>query len=338
MLMFEATTSILYSDTMVPDVFINEYMPSMESDTVKIYLHCLFLSKHNKSVTVKDLSKKLSIDLEKVKASLVYLESKGIISRKENSASGIVMNDLKALEISRHYRPKTTSTPSEAITSSDRNKLRNETISAIVKKFFQGIISPSWYTDIDNWFNKYQFEEDVMYSLFQFCYDKAALSRNYMEKVAEGWHSKGIRSGLDLDNYFHEYKDFKNLKGEIRRKLKMHRDLNEFEEKYIEKWMYIYKFNMSVIELALKRTTSKLNVGFDYIDKILRTWFEHNCKNGDDVIAYEKSWAAQVKSTDKKFGTSVPQKSNYQQRTYSDDDFANLYENLSTEDKSGGKG
>jgi len=44
-MIFEACKSILYSDTLVPDIFITEYMPSMSSDYVKVYLYCLFLSK-----------------------------------------------------------------------------------------------------------------------------------------------------------------------------------------------------------------------------------------------------------------------------------------------------
>jgi DnaD/phage-associated family protein len=336
MLMFEATTSILYSDTMVPDIFINEYMPSMDGDTVKIYLHCMFLSKHNKSVTVKDLSKKLTIDLEKVKAGLVYLESKGIISRKENTASGIMMNDLKAIEIARHYRLKTTSTPEEAITSSDRNKLRNETVSAIIKKFFQGIIPPSWYTDIDNWFNKYQFEEDVMFSLFQYCYDQAGLSKNYMEKVAQGWASKGIKSGIDLDNYFHEYQRFKDLKGKIIKKLRLTRNLTEYEDNYLEKWVYEYKFDYSVIEIALKKTTGKANPTFNYLDSLIKSWYEKGCRNADEVNAHENKRQSQNNSQSGKMRSTVPQKSNYQQRQYSDDDFANLFDNPAINDKSGG--
>ena len=56
---FESYKSILYSDTLLPDIFINEYMPSMDGDCVKIYIHCLFLSKYNKYATMKELSKKL---------------------------------------------------------------------------------------------------------------------------------------------------------------------------------------------------------------------------------------------------------------------------------------
>ena len=43
-------------------------------------------------------------------------------------------------------------------------------------------MSPSWYTDIDAWFDKYGFEEDVMYALFKHCYDYRGLSRQYITR------------------------------------------------------------------------------------------------------------------------------------------------------------
>jgi len=39
---FESCKSILYSDTLVPDIFITEYMPLLSSDSVKVYLYSLF--------------------------------------------------------------------------------------------------------------------------------------------------------------------------------------------------------------------------------------------------------------------------------------------------------
>ena len=58
-MLFDSYKSILYSDTLVPDIFITEYMPLMDSNSVKVYLYCLFLSKHNKKLPQKNLPKTL---------------------------------------------------------------------------------------------------------------------------------------------------------------------------------------------------------------------------------------------------------------------------------------
>lgn len=324
---FESFKSILFSDTLLPDIFITEYMPSMDGDFLKVYLHCLFLSKHNKQVTTKELSKKLEIDADKVKDALIYLESIGLIYRKEGSSS-IVIADLKEKEINKMYRLKTTSTPEEAILSSERNKKRNEVITTIKNKFFQGLMSPSWYTDIDAWFDNFKFEEDVMYTLFQYCYDHNGLNKNYMLKVAEGWHSKSIRTGSDLENYMMEYEAFKDIRGKITRKLKLTRNLTEYEEKFVEKWFNEYKYDFEIIEMALKKTTSKTNPNFNYLDAILSDWHKNGLTDKEAILVYDKTKKQAAVKTAGTTSQQVPQRGNFEQRKYDDDYFNNLYRNV----------
>lgn len=321
---FESYKAILYSDTLVPDIFINEYMPSMDGDCVRIYIHCLFLSKYNKYATMKELSKKLDIDINKVKDSLIYLESIGIISKKENSNS-IVINDLKEKEIKKMYRLKTTSTPEEAVLSSERNKKRNSIITAINNKFFQGVMPPSWYTDIDAWFDKYNFEEDVMFALFQYCYEYSGLSKNYITKVADGWYSRNIRNSFDLDNYSIQYQKFKDVRGKIVKKLRLSRNLTEYESQYVEKWLETYKYDFEIIELALKKTSKKANPSFEYLNSIIKDWYENGLGTKDEIIAYDNSRSRNIKQSKV---SEIPQHNNFTQREYDKDYFDSLYEEI----------
>lgn len=326
-MLFDSYKSILYSDTLIPDIFITEYMPSMDCDYVKVYIYCLFLSKYNKQASVEDLSKKLEIPEEKVKSALTYLEGIGIISRKENS---FILVDLKEREINKIYRMKVTSTPEEATLSSERNKKRNQIISAINNAFFQGVMSPSWYTDIDAWFDKYKFEEDVMYTLFQHCYDHKGLSKQYILKVADSWYNKSIRNSFDLDKYFIEYKKLKDIKLKIVKKLRSKRLLTEYEEEYIEKWVMDYKYEFEIIELALKKTTAITNPNFQYIHNVLTEWYEKGLRSKEEVVEYERSKKqknAFAKSKPKAPPT-VPQKGNFEQRKYDDTFYDNLYDNI----------
>lgn len=321
---FESLNSILYSDTLVPDIFMTEYMPSMDCEYVKIYLYCLFLSKHNKQSTTEDLSKKLGIDANKVKDAMIFLENMGLVSRKENN---IIIVDLKEREIKKIYRMKLTSTPEEAALSCERNKSRNRIISAINNAFFQGVMAPSWYTDIDAWFDKYNFEEDVMYALFQHCYDHKGLARPYILKVADSWYSKNIKNSFDLDRYFIEYEKLKDIKLKIMKKLKRQSLLTEYEEEYVEKWIVDFKYPFDIIELALKKTTRIPNPNFEYINKVLTDWYENGLRTKEQIISYEKS-KKQAPAKNKAGDSVVPQRGNFEQRKYDDDYYNNLYKNV----------
>lgn len=323
-MLFESFKSILYSDTLLPDIFISEYLPSMDGDYVKVYLYSLFLSKYNRQASTEELSKTLGIDLNKVKEALIYLESTGVITRGQDN---VTLVDLKEKEIKKIYRLKATSTPEEAILSSERNKKRNSIITAINNMFFQGCMSPSWYTDIDAWFDRYKFDEDVMLALFKHCYDHKGLTKHYISKVADNWSSKSIKDSFDLDRYFIEYQKLKDIRFNIIKKLKLSRNLTEYEDEYIEKWVVEYKYDFSIIELALKKTTTRTNPTFKNIHNYLTEWYEKGLRGREDIISYEKDKKQTVSKKQAK-DTPLPQHENFKQRKYDEEYYDNLYENV----------
>lgn len=263
------------------------------------------------------------MDVDTVKHSFTCLDNMGILTWKEN---GIQLHDLKEKEIKKMYRLKTTSTPEEAVKNCEKNKRRNEIISTINNTFFQGVMSPSWYTDIDTWFDRFKFDEDVMLALFQYCFDQKGLSKPYIEKVAESWKSRNIKNSFDLDNYSIEYEKFKDVRKLIVKKLKLNRNLTEYEEKYVETWVMDYKYSFEIIELALKKTTSKTNPNFNYIHSIITDWYKNGFKTKEEILMYD---AKRKKTSSKKaqMPVAVPQKENFEQRRYDEGYLESLYEN-----------
>jgi len=325
-MLFEAYKTILYSDTLIPDIFITEYMPSMNPESVKVYVYCLFLSKYGKNASVEEFAKSLGMEVDKVKECLTNLENLGVLTWKMD---GVVLHDLKEKEIKKLYRLKTTSSPEEAVNNFEKNKRRNEIIYTINNSFFQGVMSPSWYTDIDAWFDKYQFDEDVMLALFQYCFDQKGLIKGYIEKVAESWKSRNIRNAFDLDNYSMEQKKFKDVRGAIIKKLKLGRNLTEYEDAYVEKWVMDYKYDFDIIELALRKTTAKSNPNFNYINSIITDWYNHGLRTKEEILMYDanrkKNASKRAEATAPASG--APQQGNFDQRKYDEDYLDSLYEN-----------
>lgn len=327
-MVFNSNLSLLYSDTLVPDVFITEYLPSLEGDFVKVYIYCVFLGSRNKRASADDIAKKLDMPPERVESAFIRLEELGILKR---TATDIVLNDLKEMEIKKLYRPKITSTADEAAQSIERNKKRNKVIASINNAFFQGTMSPSWYTDIDAWFDKYQFDEDVMFALFKHCYDYKGLSRPYITKVAESWHSKNIKNSFDLDKYSLESQKFKDIRSKVMKKLRKQGFLTEYEEAYLERWVNEYGYDFDIIEQALKRTTSAVTPSFEYINSILTDWFKKGYKSKEEIIEAEGAWKSKsgaAGKTRQKVGAAIPQKGNFDQRKYDEDYFENLYKDV----------
>ena len=81
---------------------------------------------------------------------------------------------------------------------------------------------------------------------------------------------------------------------------------------------------MDIIEIALKKTTSKANPNFDYLDKLLTDWHTRGFKTADAVQAFLleiKEKNKNIKKLEKQTGYDK-----YEQRTY--DNLDSLYANL----------
>ena len=311
--------SMLFSTTSLPDIFITEYLSEASGDFIKVYLYMLFLSKYNKEIKLNDLSKKIALPLTTIQAAIKHWEDAEVITKK---GTGYIINNIQEVELNKLYSPKLT-VSKESIKNMEKDKSRSSAIEAINTMFFQGIMSPSWFSDIDLWFKKFEFDEEVMIALFRYCFDKSALHKNYVKTVAEAWHGHNIKTFSDLEEYDENNQKVKKVKKNICKKLGLSRNLTQYEEAYIEKWMQDYKYDLDIIELALKKTTSKSNPNFDYIDKIISDWYERKLLNSDDVKNYLlefKNKSKQIKELEKKTGYQ-----NYDQRDI--DNFDKFYAN-----------
>lgn len=298
--------SLIFSQTSLPDVFFTEYLSQAPGDFVKVYLYLFFLSKYNKDVKINDLSKKLELPLKTIQDAIKYWEDTGILIRKNQ---GFIVANLQEIELNKVYKPKISMSATDVKKISE-NKYRAKAIDTINNEFFQGVMSPSWYGDIDLWFKKYGFDEEVMIALFRYCFNKSALHRSYISTVAEAWNKNKIKTFIDLDAYYQREEKVKLVANSIKKKLRLSRNLSVYEEAYVEKWNITFGYGLDIIDIALKKTTSKLNPSFEYIDKLISDWHERGLRTQDQINSYlanQKSKPVQKQEKSAK-PTSYPQR------------------------------
>ena len=269
----------------IPEVFISEYLCTANGDYVKIYLYCSFLCKHNVDISALDLSQKLGISIKAVEQGLKYWEDNGVLIRKGES---YILADLKQIEVNKLYTPKLSLSTEDAIKNTEKNVYRSQAISAINDMFFQGLMSETWFADINLLFTKYMFDENVVLSLFNYCYARKALHRKYLFAVADAWAKSNVKTQEDLDRYSLSYEKAIQIKKTIAKKLGLTRKLSEYEEAYVEKWVLEFGYSLDVIEIALRRTTAKTNPSFNYLDKIITDWHERNLNTEAEVNTFIK--------------------------------------------------
>ncbi|MGI6084727.1 MAG: DnaD domain protein [Acetivibrionales bacterium] len=317
---FEFIKDIILSDTLVPDIFLSDIMPRIPSDAVKVYLYCIFLSKYNKQARPEDLAAKLDLSLDTVNASFIILEQEELILRTPDVIS---ITNIKELAISKHYKKRTTSEANPADNKTKTNIKRNQCIDSINRMFFQGIMAPSWYAAIDNWFMAYHFDEDVMVSLFKFCYDNNAMNIKYVEKVAATWALKNITNHWELEKYMEACERTKEIGKTIARALRLGKKLTSYEEKYLETWLNEYGYDMVIIDEALKLTVGK-STPFKYAHNILTNWYKEGIQNLEQLKAYQEASTSSKGNRTKTSTGKTPRRDNFQQRNYDDEFYDKL--------------
>ena len=331
----DESRKLLLSDTLVPDIFIMEYLPGLSGLAVKIYLYLLLSAHSVRSITEQDLSRRLGQDSDTIHAALVELAAVELIALKERSLEIV---DVKAAEIERAYRPKTESSPQEIIKAQEKFGVREKLMADIAKTFFQGLMSPSWYGEIDSWFDRYHFEPEVIYALFQECARRNKLdSKAYIAKVAENWASRGIATFNDLNTYFMAYDKVNKASKKVGRKLR--RTMTEYDEEIVARWIEQYHYDFDIIEIALRKSTRVTNPNLEFIDRVIREWFEHQLRDAEAIKVYETEKAARMtaeRETERKkqgsgsFGKQgqARNQGNFAQRDYSDAFLNGFYEDV----------
>lgn len=315
--------SMIFETIEIPNIFFAEHLSSMPGDYLKIYLYLIFLSKYNGEIGINDLSKKLALPINVINEGIKYLEKEDLILRKQQ---GFEIVDLQQKTLNNLYTLKIEPS-SEKIEQNEQNKERIKLIEYLNNKYFQGVMGPTWYSDIDTWMDKFGFDEQVMINLFDYCYSKSALHRNYVQAVAEAWGLNKIKNLDDLEAYYITQDKLMKIKKEIAKKLGRRNGLTQYEEAYIETWVNEYKYDLSIIEIALKRTTLRSNPSFEYINNIIKDWNDRNLRTPSQVNEFLEQRKKQNQET-KELQKQV-KKETFEQRAYSNLSF--LYANKNIE-------
>ena len=326
---FDAKYNPLFGSTSISDLFFTDYLPALPPDCVKLYIYCVYLAQRGETPSKEALASVLEVTPPAVDESLIALEYAGLIVRMQDR---IVLQDINQIELEKCYRHKTSAPVGDEFTEGRGViKKRIDVIKSISDRFFSGQMPPTWYTQIDLWFDNYKFEPEVMFLLFQHCAQNHVLTKPYVGKVAENWGKHEIKTPEQLEQYLEEYDRYKNMRGLVVKKLRLNRNLYEYEESVVEKWFYTYHYTFDIVEIALKKSVSKANATLATFDMILTDWFKNGLREKEEILAYEegrkKKYLERKKQPETSSASGPKQKNNYESRSYDDDFLNSLYKN-----------
>ena len=111
-------------------------------------------------------------------------------------------------------------------------------------------------------FEQYGFDEYVLKTLLEYCYNNSRIRREEVKAIAESWSKNNIKTKQDFNRYFLRSGNIEILSKHISVIIK--RKLTEYEKAYLEKWLFEYNIKgEKIIELI------KENKDFNKINELI---------------------------------------------------------------------
>lgn len=275
----------IFANISVSEIFILKYMKDMPQEVVKLYMYLLYIEANQINIEIETISKEINISLKDVKASLDYLQEKGLIIMMEE---GFYIVDLQEKEVMELYTPKVTASKEMIEANQKKNNKREKIINDIESMYFAGNMKAEWYKKIILWFEKYNFSNEAMLGIFSHCFSDEVKPIAYVETVVKSMADKGVITINDLSKQIVNYDKKSKIIKFVKTELNLHKALTKPQERIVEKWIFDYNYDKEQIKLVIDKTINAQNVGFNYLDKIITEWYQQGLKTAEEILKYEK--------------------------------------------------
>lgn len=311
--------------TLVPDQFLDEYMPAANGEYVKVYLYLLRCLKSD----VQDLSVTLIADKfdrteSDVRRALKYWEKMHLLKLEYDDSKTLTgiclteepMKDPASRDPERSVQPSLSQVPFTENPPLSQEEARQ--LLFICEQYLGKTLSSTEVSRILYFHDTLGFCPDLIEYLVEYCVSKGHKSLRYIESVALGWHKSGYttvsQAKQQTSTYNKAYFSILKAFGIFGR------NPVEGEIAYIDKWMKEWGFSKELIAEACSRTMAAIHQpSFEYADKILSRWKDQSVTRLSDLPALDQQHQTTRNQAEASASKKAAQSSrfhNYRERSY----------------------
>lgn len=341
--------------TIIPNVFIDKFMPSANGAYVKVYL-CLLrmLTGNNPRLTISSIADRLDNTEKDIIRALNYWEKEKLINITRNAENEIIsvsmldprvvvsdgiispaVNDTETDETAASLTspevipPRQTYSADKIAALSDNEQIKYAL--HIIEIYLNRPLKPMDLQLIFYLYDELHFSPELIMYLYEYCVSKGKKNTSYIEAVALTW----AQNGIDTEEKAREAAVMYNEHfSAVNKAFGLNRAPGQIERQYITKWVEVFGFSDEIITEACNRTLLRTQKpDFKYTDKILDTWFKKNVKSYNDILKLDEEFAKSSKAEEYSKVTPINKPSSnrfnqFPQRNYSDKDYEELEKKL----------
>lgn len=303
-----------FNFTPVNNVFIEKYMPQARGEFIKVYLLLLKYSTNNEpGVNGQILASTLNLLESDVMNALHYWNDQGVIKLISIDKMNNFNIEFLALDDMVAERPKDVNLLDKLLNNSETAAMLKD-----IEKILARPLSTKEMETYLSWQTDFSFSSELLLLLIEYCASKSKTDYRYIEKVALSWHDMNIKSIDQAQNYIKQTED-KWIK--YRRILNYlgikNTDIMKPQEDLLSKWLFSYKFDVTLIEKACDICSERLNrADFKYIDGILSKWYKDNIKTLEDVDIKDRQYKSNYNKNKYQKNTNNLKFNNFEARSY----------------------
>ncbi|GKX30551.1 DNA replication protein DnaD [Vallitalea longa] len=328
--------------TMIPNIFIDDYLSESNGDFVRVYLLInRYASKNMDSISMVDIADCLHLTETDVLRAIKYWESNNVMIVKYDDSKNITsikLNDPS--NISAEINNTDTEVPNETVATkqiearinvSTKPQYKMEEISTfmsrqnykqliyITQKYLGKMLTQQDINTLIGFNDWLGLPFEVIELLIEYCVSNNHRNMNYIEKVAVNWADEGINTVAKAEN---RIETFNNNYFKVMKSLGIgDRNPTPKQISYMKKWIDEYDLSMEIIVEACNRTMETIHQPqFSYIDAILKNWHKNNVKTIKNIDELDKQHQLNSKTKKKEDTKNQSKFINYDQRTYNFDE------------------
>ena len=341
--------------TLVPNEFIDYYMPRANGTFVKVYLYLLrCLTAPEAGFGISVIADALEETEKDILRALRYWEREHVLSLTWGEA-----NEIRGIKLNRLSKPsaepapvmfsptpvtgtKSSVSPESRLSSADKKEdfsklpeyspAQLEAFSArpdtnwllhAAESYLERMLKPADVQLLFFLHDDLQFSNELILHLYEYCVSRGKKTPSYIQKVALSWHEDGIDT---VEKAEERSLQFDSCFTAVNRAFALNRAPGISERRFLNRWSS-FGFSSDLIEEACSRALlSTSHPDFKYADKILERWHESNVHTMSDVKKLDEAHNARFSG-----GQALEQKrtasnrfNDFPQREYSGSDLTDL--------------
>ena len=275
-------SQLLLSDTSIEDLFICQYMARLSKEAICIYL--LLKMDGKGKYSKKDVEERSIFSKQETEEAMAELISAGLLAK--NKSDNFVFVDIKKEEIDSYCSGVIARGGADIsdLELSPLKKERDDLCNSISKTVYAGKMGYVFYRLVDRCLFRFEFESIVIYKLFLEAKDRKFQSDyRAVEKMAEDWNKKGIRTAEDVDKILKNKQEVEKVIKLVGKLSRSH--VNDFDIERIERWVDL-GLNTDLIEYAY-RANEYRGITTKNVDETLSNWVLAGIKTVEEASKYE---------------------------------------------------